>query len=275
MGTVWVSKVFLQIKIDFNCVFMKDRDRYWRKAKREGYRARSAYKLKQIDERFDLINEGDNVVDLGAAPGGWLQVARELAGDDSVVLGVDLKRIKEIDGVETIVGDITEESTLDRVEEAVGSADVVLCDASPDLSGNWSIDHSRSIDLAGSAFNFAKKVLRPRGNFLVKVFQGDMYDQFYGEVKGEFSFVKAHSPDASRDQSAEIYVIGKDYVSRPVEEGDEVKVEIREMGHEGDGIAKVEDFVVFVPDSEVGEKVRVKITEVKDNFAKSTVTERL
>ncbi|WGI17082.1 23S rRNA (uridine(2552)-2'-O)-methyltransferase [Methanonatronarchaeum sp. AMET-Sl] len=248
---------------------MKDRDRYWRKAKKEGYRARSAYKLKQINDRFDLIQGNDSVVDLGAAPGGWLQVARELS--DGEIVGVDLNRIKEIDGVETIVGDITDESTLDEVRDLIGEPDVVLCDASPDLSGNWSIDHSRSIDLARSALNFAKDILRPRGNFLVKVFQGDMYDDFYKEIDMEFSFVKAHSPDASRDQSAEIYIVGKNFISIPVEVDMELKVEIVDIGNQGDGIAKIEDFVIFVPNTELGDEVKIKINEVGERYAKSEV----
>ncbi|OUJ18724.1 23S rRNA U2552 (ribose-2'-O)-methylase RlmE/FtsJ [Methanonatronarchaeum thermophilum] len=247
---------------------MKDRDRYWRKAKREGYRARSAYKLKQIDERFDLIQKGDSVVDLGAAPGGWLQVAKELSVD-GVVVGVDLNRIKEIDGVETVVGDIREDSTLESVHDMVGDADVVLCDASPDLSGNWSIDHSRSIELATNALDFARKILKPKGSFVVKVFQGDMYDDFYKKVDGDFGFVKGHSPDASREQSAEIYVIAKNYISVPVEKGDIAKVEVLDQGHQGDGIAKIKDFVIFVPNTTVGDFVKIEITEVTDRYAKS------
>lgn len=169
------------------------KDHYYWKAKDEGYRARSAYKLKQINEKFHLIKKGDFVVDLGAAPGGWLQVARELSGKEGKVVGVDLEQIEPVPGVVTFQADITEESTVNLVKEALGGeADAVICDAAPNLSGAWDVDHARSIDLSRSALAIAKKLLKPRGNFLVKVFQGDMFPSFLAEVKKEFSSVQAH-----------------------------------------------------------------------------------
>lgn len=136
------------------------KDYFYRKAKSEGYRARSAFKLQQINKRFRLVRRGDSVLDLGAAPGGWLQVAKEISGGQ--VVGVDLQAIEPIDGVTTIKADITAPETLDLIREALGGeADVVICDAAPNLSGNWTLDHSRSIDLSSSALRVAKEVLNP------------------------------------------------------------------------------------------------------------------
>ena len=251
------------------------RDYYYHQAKEEGYRSRASFKLKQINEKHRIINRGDSVVDLGAAPGGWLQVAKELSGGK--VLGVDLQRIDPIEGVETIHGDINAESTITKIIQAVGTkgADVVLCDAAPNLSGNWSYDHARSIELATSALECAKKILKPNRNFVVKVFQGDMFDDYLKEVRENFVRTAAYSPKASRSQSAEIYVIGKKFLTTTHRKGDEFVVDIEKLGSVGDGAVLIEGFVVFVKEVEVGEKVRISITDVKPNFAFAEVSERL
>lgn len=251
------------------------RDYYYRQAKEEGYRSRASFKLKQINEKHNIIRRGDSVVDLGAAPGGWLQVAKELSGGK--VLGVDLKRIEPIEGVETVQGDINAESTIKKIIQIVGAkgADVVLCDAAPNLSGNWSYDHARSIELATSALECAKKILKPKGNFVVKAFQGDMFGDYMQKVRENFVRTAAYSPKASRSQSAEIYVIGKRFLTAPLRRGDEFVVDIEKLGSSGDGAVLIEEFVVFVKDVEVGEKVRIKITDVKPNFAFADVAERL
>lgn len=186
------------------------RDYFYRKAKDEGYRSRAAFKLKQINQKFNIIKKRDTVVDLGAAPGGWLQVAKELSGGG--VVGVDILPIEAIDGVYTIKGDIRLDATVEKIRRCIKKegADVVICDAAPNLSGNWSYDHARSIDLATSALECARKILKPGGNFAVKVFQGDMFHEFLEKVRQHFVKVKAFSPEASRKQSAEIYVIGKE-----------------------------------------------------------------
>jgi 23S rRNA (uridine2552-2'-O)-methyltransferase len=243
------------------------RDYYYHQAKEEGYRSRASFKLKQINEKHNVIKRGDSVVDLGAAPGGWLQVAKQLSGGK--VLGVDLQRIDPIEGVETIQGDINAESTIKKIIKIVGEkgADVVLCDAAPNLSGNWSYDHARSIELATSALECAKKILKPKGNFAVKVFQGDMFNDYVR--------VKAYSPQASRSQSAEIYIIGKKFLTAPLRKGDKFVVDIEKLGSSGDGAVLIEGFVVFVKEVEVGEKVRIKISDVKPNFAFADVEERL
>ena len=186
----------------------KRHDHFYKMAKKDGYRSRAAYKLKQINERFRVIRRGDSVVDLGAAPGGWVQMAQELSGDGTII-GVDLQPIRRIDGVITIVGDITAEDTLDKIKELIGSADVVLSDAAPNLSGDWSYDHARSIDLVEHSLLCAEKILKPGGNFVVKVFHGDMFSNYLQSVRAKFRNVRAHSPEASRKASAETYIIAK------------------------------------------------------------------
>lgn len=242
------------------------RDYFYRKARDEGYRSRAAFKLKQINDRFNIINKGDTVIDLGAAPGGWLQVARELSGGK--VVGVDVLPIKEIEGVDTITGDIRLESTVEKIKEMIRKegADVVICDAAPNLSGNWSYDHARSIDLATSALECAMKLLKPGGGFVVKVFQGDMFPDFLNKVREHFVKVQAFSPGASRKQSAEIYVIGR-MLSGAVKINQEYTVTIEDIGANGDGIARIDDFVVFVKGAKKGERLNIKIRYVKPNFA--------
>ena len=242
------------------------KDHYYRKAKEEGYRARSAYKLMQINQKFGLIRRSDCVVDLGAAPGGWLQVAKEITG--GTIIGVDLEAISPIPGVLTLQADINKDETLNLIQEAIGGkADVVICDAAPNLSGAWDVDHSRSIDLSRSALMIARKLLKPGGNFLVKVFQGDMFLDFLSEVKREFEKVQAHSPPASRKESAETYIVAKKMICGPVKIGDVYDLRIESMGHSGDGVALVDGFAVFVKGANLGDSVKIKIDGVKHNFA--------
>ncbi len=249
------------------------RDHYYWKAKEEGYRARSAYKLLQINEKFNLIKKGDSIVDLGAAPGGWLQVAKALSGGK--VVGVDLEKIEPIPGVITFQADITKDETVSLVKDALGgSADIVICDAAPNLSGTWDVDHARSIDLARSALAMAKKLLRPGGHFLVKVFQGDMFADYLNDVRREFSRVQAHSPQASRKESAEMYIVAKKLLATPVRLGDVRDVQIESVGKGGDGIAMVDGFAVIVKGSKLGEKLCIKIGAVKPNFAFADILDR-
>lgn len=251
------------------------KDYYYDLAQKEGYRSRASYKLKQIQQHSNIINRGDTIVDLGAAPGGWLQVAKELSGGR--VLGVDLQKIEEIPRVTTIKGDITADSTIEKILEFAGKGgvDVVLCDAAPNLTGNWALDHARGIELNRAAFECAKKILKPKGTFVVKVFQGDMFKDFFDDVKGEFVHVKAYTPQASRSTSAEIYIIAKKFLTAPIRKGQIYAAEIKERGASGDGIAYIDDFVLFVKETEVGDIVKIKIKDVKPNFGFAEVVEKL
>jgi 23S rRNA (uridine2552-2'-O)-methyltransferase len=202
------------------------RDFYYRKAKVDGYRSRASYKLLQIQERYRIIQKGDIIVDLGAAPGGWLQVIRQL---NATAIAVDLQQIAPLEGVTPIRTDITNpDVVVEKIQEIVGQVNVVVSDAAPNLSGVWSLDHARSIDLSSCALNIAIGVLKTGGNFVVKVFEGDLFNTFIHEVRAHFSFVKSFTPKASRKQSAEIYVVAKRYIGtsgpRKIESGDSIEV---------------------------------------------------
>ena len=245
---------------------MTGRDEYYNRAKQEGYRSRAAYKLKQLDETANLISEGDTVVDLGAAPGGWSQVAAELAGDSGTVVAVDRQRIDAIDGVETVRGDMTEESTRDEVLDAVGTADVVVSDMAPNMTGEYDLDHARSVHLARTAFETALELLAPGGDFVAKVFEGPDTDDLRADIDEEFEYVRSVHPKASRDSSSELYLVGKGRLTAPVAAGDRVEVDVVDVGDEGDGIAKVDGYTLFVPGADTGETVEVRVTDVKPRF---------
>ncbi|MCO8242788.1 MULTISPECIES: 23S rRNA (uridine(2552)-2'-O)-methyltransferase [unclassified Haladaptatus] len=245
---------------------MARKDHYYNKSKQQGYRSRAAYKLKQLDESAHLLHEGETVVDLGAAPGGWLQVAAEEVGDDGTVIGVDLQRIKSIDGVETIRGDMTEEETQQEVIDVAGSADVVLSDMAPNMTGEYSLDHARSVYLARQAFETALELLDSGGDFVVKVFQGPDLDDLRDDMEPEFEYVRTMSPDASRDESSEVYLVARKRLTAPVRAGDKLEVTIEGVGSEGDGVAKVEEYTLFVPNTEEGETVEIRVEDVKPKF---------
>ena len=192
----------------------RKREYYYRKAKEEKFRSRAAYKLLQAVKKHQFIKPDYVVVDLGAAPGGWTQASRRIVGSSGFVLGVDLKRIEAIDipNVRTVIGDVTDSEITQNIKELLPrSADVVISDVSPNISGIWELDHARQIDLARQSLRIATSVLRLRGNFFVKVFQGDMLNDFVKEVKKYFSFVKLIKPKASRAKSSELYVLGMDF----------------------------------------------------------------
>ena len=183
-------------------------DRFYRAAKKQAYRSRAAIKLSQIDRRIGLFQAGDVVVDLGAAPGGWSQIARERIGPSGRVLAVDLGSLVPLEGVEFLRGDFRDpkvQATL--FEKLRRPADVVISDMGPKLSGHRAVDVARSLDLGEAALSFAIRALRPGGSFLVKVFQGDGYREFLRRVAADFEAAKGIKPSASSPGSAELYVV--------------------------------------------------------------------
>ena len=245
---------------------MTRKDDYYNRAKQEGYRSRAAYKLKQLNEEAGLFGPGDTVVDLGAAPGGWLQVASETVGEEGTVVGVDLQRIEEIDGVETVRGDMTDAETREEVVALVGSADCVVSDMAPNMTGEYSLDHARSVHLARMAFETSLELLAPGGDLAVKVFEGPDTDELRADIDREFEYVRSIHPPASRPASSELYLVAKGRLTAPVREGDRIDVTIEDVGREGDGIAKVEGFTLFVPGTEAGESVEVVVDDVKPRY---------
>ena len=190
----------------------RKRDYYYKKAKEEKYRSRAAYKLFQAIKKYGFIEHGDVVVDLGAAPGGWIQAARKTVGNKGFVLGVDLKTIEPFTQpyVRTIMCDITDREAVVQILELLPrKADAVISDAAPNISGIWEVDHARQMDLAQQALEIAKEVLRPSGSFFVKVFQGEMFSDFLQKMKQNFVNVVIVKPHASRAKSAELFILGR------------------------------------------------------------------
>jgi 23S rRNA (uridine2552-2'-O)-methyltransferase len=180
-------------------------DKYYRQAKSEGYRARSAYKLQEINRRFHLIRRGATVLDLGAAPGSWSQVALQLGAQ---VVAVDLSPIKPLDGAHFIRGDITRADCIAQIAATLpNGADSVISDVSPATSGITLVDHARSIQLARASLNIARQFLKSGGSFVVKVFQGEDLHKFVNETQRHFRDVRVYRPEASRRESSEHYVV--------------------------------------------------------------------
>jgi 23S rRNA (uridine2552-2'-O)-methyltransferase len=186
-------------------------DPYVKRANAEGYRSRAAYKLQQIDARDKLLKPGMTVVDLGAAPGGWSQVAAKAVGRAGRVIALDVLEMRHVPGVTVICGDFNDEATLQALEQALdGSAvDLVLSDMAPNISGIASVDQAQAIGLAELAVDFALKHLKPHGNFLVKTFQGAGYEGLVQSLRRSFLKVYTRKPDASRSRSSEVYLLGK------------------------------------------------------------------
>ncbi|MGD0644396.1 MAG: RlmE family RNA methyltransferase [Candidatus Bathyarchaeia archaeon] len=188
----------------------RKREYYYKKAKEENYRSRATYKLVQANERYGFIQRNDIVVDLGAAPGGWIQAARKMTGKNGFVLGVDLKPIDPFtqEYVRTIIADLTEPGIVEEIRSFLPRmADAVISDAAPNITGVWEVDHARQIDLATKALEIAQCLLRPSGNFFVKVFEGDLLNDFIQTVKNLFETVKIVKPEASRAKSSEMYLL--------------------------------------------------------------------
>ena len=185
-------------------------DAYVKQAQKEGYRSRAAYKLLEINARDKLIKPGMRVVDLGAAPGGWSMVARDLVGEKGRVVALDLLKMDPMAGVEFIQGDFTEQVVLDQLLALLGqhSVDLVISDMAPNMSGMKQVDQPRAMYLNELALECVQQILKPGGNFLAKLFQGAGVEDFAKAARPHFKQVKWRKPDASRARSREVYLLG-------------------------------------------------------------------
>ena len=188
------------------------RDPYRKLAKENSYRSRAVYKLSQLNKSHHILKQGMKIVDIGAAPGGWLQFASKISGSKGKVIGIDIKEIEPISNVVIINGNVEDEQTVTLLSKyLVGKADIVLSDLAPNVSGLWEMDHLKQIDLTMKAVEITKKILKVNGNALYKVFQGEATPEFIAYVKSIFSAVHITKPDASRKQSSEIYLLCKQF----------------------------------------------------------------
>ncbi len=193
------------------------RDPWRREARSKGYRARSAYKLKQIQDRFSVMRKGDSVLDIGCHPGGWTQVAVEEVGEGGLVIGVDLLATSPVEGAKLIIGDATEESTLMQVRSLLEDEElnVVISDISPRLTGRYDTDQAISLELSTTVLDVATNVLRAGGTFVTKTFQGTGIEGLVEAAKDRFSNVQRFAPTASRNSSSETYLICRNKLPRP------------------------------------------------------------
>jgi 23S rRNA (uridine2552-2'-O)-methyltransferase len=189
------------------------RDHYRRRAHREGYVSRASYKLLDIQKRFGIIQRGDTVIDFGCSPGGWLQVASSVAGDQSLIVGVDLKppRLSST-SIMFLQGDIAEDSVYVQIEAVLKrKADVVLSDVAPNISGIWELDHNRQIMLTSGLLQQLPRILKSGGTALFKVFEGDQLQELTRECRRMFLSVKLIKPPASRPSSSELYILCREF----------------------------------------------------------------
>ncbi len=188
-------------------------DPYVKKAQIDGYRARAAYKLIELNDKDKLIRPGALVVDLGSAPGSWSQIAGRLVGVQGRVVAYDILPMGSLEHVDFIQGDFTEEAVFDQIMEKLGErkADVVISDMAPNISGVDAVDQASSIYLVELALDMARRVLKPKGDFVAKVFQGEGSDDYIKDVKTSFEKVLIRKPAASRPRSREVYVVGKGF----------------------------------------------------------------
>ena len=186
-------------------------DPYVQLAKKEGWRSRAAFKLMEIDDKDKLLRRGEVVVDLGATPGGWSQVAAKRVGNGGMVFALDLLEMEAIHGVQFIQGDFREDAVLAQLENLLGDRQVglVMSDMAPNMSGVPLVDQARVMHLAELGLEFSQAHLKPDGAFLVKVFQGSDYESFLKAMRAAFQTVVVRKPDASRDRSPELYLLGR------------------------------------------------------------------
>ena len=188
-------------------------DEYVRRSHGGPYRSRASYKLLEMQDKDGLIRPGMTVVDLGAAPGGWSQVAAELVGDEGRIVASDILPMDSIAGVDFVQGDFTDDLVFERLLSVIGEqgADLVISDIAPNMSGIREIDQPRSLGLAELALELAKSILKPEAYFLVKLFNGSDYSGYYRELQSTFDSVKTRKPRASRARSREVYLLGSGF----------------------------------------------------------------
>ena len=184
------------------------RDYYRKLAHQQGYRSRASYKIKELNQSYRIIGPGFYVLDLGCSPGGWTQVAVELAGNKGKVMGIDTSYVEEIPGAHIIRGNIEDESIVENVFDYFGrKVNAVICDLSPQVSGVWAVDHAKQISLNYAATKIIEHVLAYKGNALFKVFDGEYSNEFRDFIKKKFTKVQIRKPKASRKTSSELYYI--------------------------------------------------------------------
>ncbi|MEZ5584835.1 MAG: 23S rRNA (uridine(2552)-2'-O)-methyltransferase RlmE [Candidatus Competibacteraceae bacterium] len=188
-------------------------DPYVQQAQQQGYRSRAVFKLKEIQDKDRLLKPGMTVIDLGAAPGGWSQLAAQLVGGKGRVIALDRLAMEPLGGVEFIQGDFHEQATYDQLLQRLGgrTVDLVISDMAPNISGVKAADQAGSVYLAELAFDFAKHSLRQGGDLLVKVFQGQGFDPLFKELRRHFASVVSRKPKSSRSRSAEVYLLARNY----------------------------------------------------------------
>lgn len=188
-------------------------DPYVKQAQREGYRSRACYKLLEIQEKDKILRPGLSVLDLGAAPGGWSQVAAKIVGVKGRVIATDILPMDTLEDVEFLQGDFTEEKIFQELLALIGDTplDLVISDMAPNMSGMSAVDQPRSMYLLELALDMARRVLRPGGVFVSKAFHGEGYDEFYKDFKTSFETAVTRKPKASRPRSREVYVLGKGF----------------------------------------------------------------
>ncbi|MEM2599315.1 MAG: RlmE family RNA methyltransferase [Thermoproteota archaeon] len=190
----------------------RKRDPYFILSKKEGYRSRASYKLKQILDEYKLIRTGDIVLDIGCAPGGWLQVASEAVGETGLVIGVDVKKVENLglENTKTIILNVFDEGFVEKVlKESKSRFDAILSDLSPNMSGIYELDHARQIEMVERVIQLSKYLLKTGGSMMIKVFEGEGSDRVYKRVSRLFRFVKRVKPKASRKGSSEFYLVAK------------------------------------------------------------------
>jgi len=189
------------------------KDHYRKLARDEGYRSRASYKLKELNKSYRIIGAGHFVLDLGCAPGGWMQVAAKIVGNKGKVMGIDRSYVEEIPGTFILRASIDDDNIVrDIFDFFVEKVNTVICDLSPQVTGNWSVDHASQISLNYSAVKIMEQVLEKKGNSLFKVFDGEFSNEFYHYMKKKFLRVKLTKPKASRKPSSELYCICLGYL---------------------------------------------------------------